>query len=52
MSHYKRSGQMDMTDRAAIETCLCKVESFYEIAKRIENALLMCPMRFRRTAHT
>ena len=37
MSHYKRSGQMDMTDRVAIETGLCKGESFKEIAKRIER---------------
>ncbi len=35
MSYYKRSGQMDLTDRVAIETGLCRGESFKSIAKRI-----------------
>ena len=35
MSYYKRSGQMDLTDRVAIETGLCRGESFKKIAKRI-----------------
>lgn len=35
MSYYKRSGQMDLTDRVAIETGLCKGESFKRIAKRL-----------------
>ena len=35
MSYYKRSGQMDLTDRVAIETGLCRGESFKRIAKRI-----------------
>ena len=37
MSYYKRSGQMDLTDRVAIETGLCRGESFAEIAKRIHR---------------
>lgn len=35
MSYYRRSGQMDLTDRLAIETGLCRGESFKRIAKRI-----------------
>ena len=35
MSYYKRCGQMDLTDRVAIETGLCRGESFKRIAKRI-----------------
>ena len=35
MRYYKRFGQMDLTDRLAIETGLCKGESFKEIARRI-----------------
>ena len=35
MSYYKRFGQMDLTDRVAIETGLCRGESFKKIAKRI-----------------
>ena len=35
MNYYKRSGQMDLTDRVAIETGLCRGESFKRIAKRI-----------------
>lgn len=35
MSYYKRSGQMDLTDRVAIEIGLCRGESFKRIAKRI-----------------
>lgn len=37
MSFYRRSGQMDLTDRVAIETGLCRGESFVEIAKRIRR---------------
>lgn len=37
MSYYRRSGQMDLTDRVAIETGLCSGESFTEIAKRIRR---------------
>ena len=33
--YYKRSGQMDLTDRVAIETGLCRGESFKKIAKQI-----------------
>ncbi len=33
MSYYKRSGQLDLTDRLAIETGLCRGESFKRIAK-------------------
>ena len=32
MRYYKRSGQMDLTDRVAIETGLCRGESFKRIA--------------------
>lgn len=35
MNYYKRFGQMDLTDRVAIETGLCRGESFKKIAKRI-----------------
>ena len=35
MNYYKRSGQMDLTDRVAIETGLCRGESFKKIAKKI-----------------
>ena len=35
MYYYKRSGQMDLTDRVAIETGLCRGESFKKIAKKI-----------------
>ena len=37
MSYYKRSGQMDLTDRVAIEVGLCRGESFKSIAKKIER---------------
>ena len=37
MSYYRRKGQMDLTDRLAIETGLCKGESFKKIAKRIHR---------------
>ena len=35
MRYYRRCGQMDLTDRIAIETGLCKGESFKKIARRI-----------------
>ncbi len=35
MNYYKRSGQMDLTDRIAIETGLSRGETFKRIAKRI-----------------
>ena len=35
MNYYKPSGQMDLTDRVAIETGLCRGEPFKRIAKRI-----------------
>ena len=37
MSYYRRSGQMDLTDRVAIETGLCRGETFAEIAKKIQR---------------
>ena len=37
MSYYRRSGQMDLTDRVAIETGLCRGESFTEIASKIQR---------------
>jgi IS30 family transposase len=37
MSYYRRSGQMDLTDRVAIETGLCRGESFTEIASKIRR---------------
>ena len=37
MSYYRRSGQMDLTDRVAIETGLCSGESFVEIAGKIRR---------------
>ncbi len=35
MSYYRGNGQMDLTDRVAIETGLCKGETFKKIADRI-----------------
>ena len=35
MNYYKRKGQIDLTDRLAIETGLCRGESFKRIAKTI-----------------
>ena len=35
MNYIKRKGQIDLTDRLAIETGLCRGESFKRIAKRI-----------------
>lgn len=35
MNYYKRKGQLDLTDRLAIETGLCRKESFKRIAKTI-----------------
>lgn len=35
MDYYKKKGQMDLTDRVAIETGLCRGESFKRIAKMI-----------------
>ena len=32
---YRRSSQMDLTDRVAIETGLCRGESFKKIAQQI-----------------
>ena len=37
MNYYRRSGQLDLTDRVAIETGLCRGESFKRIAKRIRR---------------
>ena len=37
MNYYNKSGQMDLTDRVAIETGLCRGESFKKIAKRIRR---------------
>ena len=37
MSYYRRNGQMDLTDRLAIETGLCRGESFKKIAKLIQR---------------
>ena len=35
MDYYRRQGHLDLTDRVAIETGLCRGESFKKIAKRI-----------------
>ncbi len=37
MSYYRRSGQMDLTDRVAIETGLCRGETFEKIARMIHR---------------
>lgn len=37
MNYYRRSGQIDLTDRVAIETGLCRGESFKRIAERIRR---------------
>lgn len=51
MNYYKRSGQMDLTDRVAIETGLCRGESFKRIAKRIGDILLLLPTKCWKTEH-
>ena len=35
MNYYNKSGQMDLTDRVAIETGLCRGESFNKIAMEV-----------------
>lgn len=35
MTYYRRNGQIDLTDRIAIETGLCRGETFREISKTI-----------------
>ena len=37
MSYYRKPGQMDLSDRIAIETGICSGESFKKIAKRIDR---------------
>ncbi len=37
MKNQKRNGQMDLTDRVAIETGLCRGESFKKIARQIKR---------------
>lgn len=37
MLYYKNSKQMDLSDRIAIETGICRGESFKQIAKRLER---------------
>ena len=37
MSYYKKYGQMELTDRIAIETGICRGESFRRIADRIQR---------------
>ena len=37
MSYYRRKGQIDLTDRLAIETGLCRGDSFKRIAKTIDR---------------
>ena len=37
MNYYKKVGQMDLTDRIAIETGICRGESFQQIARRIRR---------------
>ena len=37
---HKSSGQIDLTDRLAIETGLCRGESFKKIAKTIHACLI------------
>ena len=37
MSYYTNTGQMDLTDRIAIETGICRGESFKQIARRIQR---------------
>ena len=36
-AYYKTSGQIDLTDRLAIETGLCRGESFKKIANTIHR---------------
>lgn len=35
--YYRRSGQMDLTDRVAIETGLCRGDSFKKIAQKVHR---------------
>ena len=37
MNYYNASGQMDLSDRIAIETGICIGESFKKIAKRLRR---------------
>lgn len=37
MNYYSVNGQMDLSDRIAIETGICTQESFKKIAKRLRR---------------
>ena len=37
MNHYYKTGQLDMSDRIAIETGICRGDSFSKIARRIKR---------------
>ena len=37
MNYYRPTGQMDLSDRIAIETGLCRGESFKRIARRLKR---------------
>lgn len=37
MNYYNRHGQMDLSDRIAIETGICRGETFKRIAKRLHR---------------
>lgn len=37
MNYYYKTGQLDMSDRIAIETGICRGDSFKKIAKRIRR---------------
>ena len=39
MNYYRNKGQMDLSDRIAIETGICTEESFKKIAKRLRTTL-------------
>ena len=42
MNYYNASGQMDLSDRIAIETGICIGESFKKIAKRLRRHFRGC----------
>ena len=37
MAYYKKGGQMDLSDRIAIETGICNKDSFKKIAKLLQR---------------
>ena len=49
MNYYNASGQMDLSDRIAIETGICIGESFKKIAKDFADIHLLLHMKLKKT---